>query len=167
MTPLDSMKPLFIIDDLHLEDHLTSNISEFLRMWENYGGYYNIENGHFINIENLRVLCSRNPRMLKNKKNIDRFTYYINTIYFDELDNDRFRMFVQEWLTNKSWSTSKLVNKYILITNSLMSIKEKISKNEKFSESLRLKKFSLHHFVRLLSNFSIFTLMLDEENSKY
>ena len=111
LTPIDSLKPLFIIDDLHLEDHLTSNFSEFLRMWENYGGYYNIENGQFVNIENLRVLCSRNPRMLKGKQDNDRFTYYINTIYFDELDNDRFRMFVQEWLTNKSWSTSKLVNK--------------------------------------------------------
>lgn len=48
-----------------------------------------------------------------------------------------------------------------------MSIKEKISKNEKFSESLKLKSFSLHHFVRLLSNFSVFTLMLDEERRKF
>mmetsp|Transcript_14686 Transcript_14686/g.16969 ORF Transcript_14686/g.16969 Transcript_14686/m.16969 type:complete len:186 (+) Transcript_14686:1889-2446(+) len=167
MTSIDSMKPLFVIDDLHLEDHLGSNFSEFFRMWDRYGGYYHIENGYFVNIDNLRVLCSSNPRARsETPSKSDRFTYYVNSIYFDELDNDRFRMFIQNWITNKSWSTSKLVNKfYILITNSLMSIKEKLLKNDRFSESQKLKVFNFHHFVRLLSNLSTFTLMLDEEKN--
>lgn len=112
MVPIDNKDPVFIIDDLHLEEHLNSNFSEFFRMWEAYGGYYHLENGYFVNVNKLRVLCSSNPKYrpdIGNKS--ERFTYYTNTIYFDELDNDRFRMFIQNWLTNKSWNTSKLVNK--------------------------------------------------------
>lgn len=111
MTPIDSYKPLFIIDDLHMEENLNTSFSEFFRMWDLYGGYYRPENGHFVNVEELRVLCSSNPQVKRIKSQSDRFTYYTNTIYFDELDNDRFRIFVQSWLTNKSWNTSKLVNK--------------------------------------------------------
>ena len=111
MNSVDEYKPLFIIDDLHLERNLNSSFSEFFRMWDSYGGYYHLENGYFVNVEELRLLMSINPEMNKSKSKSDRLTYYTNTIYFDELDNDRFRMFVQNWLTNKSWNTSKLVNK--------------------------------------------------------
>ena len=111
LTPIDSYKPLFIIDDLHMEENLNTSFSEFFRMWEIYGGYYHMENGYFLNVNELRVLCASNPQVKRVKSQSDRFTYYTNTIYFDELDNDRFRMFVQNWLTNKSWNTSKLVNK--------------------------------------------------------
>lgn len=112
LTPIDSKDPLYIIDDLHLEENLNTNFSEFFRMWDTYGGYYHLEKGYFVNIDKLRVLCSSNPKArIGIDYSNDRFTYYTNTIYFDELDNDRFRMFVQNWLTNKSWNTSKLVNK--------------------------------------------------------
>ena len=152
MTPVDEMKHIFIIDDLHLEDSLNTKFSEFFRMWDTYGGYYHIENGFFVNIDKLRLMLSKNnePNPRQTRAN-DRLTYYINSIYFDELDNDRFRMFIQNWLTNKSVSnTSKLVNKfYILITNSLMSIKEKMTRNDSFSESQIMPVFNFHHFVRL------------------
>jgi hypothetical protein len=111
MTPIDAKEPLFIIDDLNLETHYNSNYSEFFRMWDTYGGYYHLENGYFVNIDKLRLVCSSNPSLASKGVESNRFTYYTNTIYFDELDNDRFRMFVQNWLTNKSWNTSKLVNK--------------------------------------------------------
>jgi len=112
MSPIDSKPPLFIIDDLHLGDHLNSNFAEFFRMWDNYGGYYHLENGYFVNVEKLKILCSSNPKLTNASTNkSDRFTFYTNTIYFDDLDNDRFRIFIQNWLTNKSWNTSKLVNK--------------------------------------------------------
>ena len=123
-------------------------------------------------IYKLRLMLSKNnePNTKLTRAN-DRLTYYINSIYFDELDNDRFRMFIQNWLTNKSVSnTSKLVNKfYILITNSLMSIKQRMTKNDTFSESQIMPVFNFHHFVRLCTNFSYFTLMLEEnvtENDK-
>jgi hypothetical protein len=109
---------------------------------------------------NLRLLCSTNPKKRSEKSPSHRLTYYLNSIYFDELDNDRFRMFVQNWLTNKSWNTSKLVNKfYILITNSLMSIKEKLD----FSITQNLKLDNFHNFAKFLYNFSTFTLMLNED----
>ena len=111
LTPIDSYKPLFIIDDLHLEENVKTSFSEFFRMWDTYGGYYHLENGYFANVEELRLLCASNPQVKRSKSHSDRLTYYTNTIYFDELDSDRFRMFVQNWLTNKSWNTSKLVNK--------------------------------------------------------
>lgn len=56
MVPIDSKAPVFIIDDLHLEEHLNNNFSEFYRMWDSYGGYYHLENGHFVNVDKLRVL---------------------------------------------------------------------------------------------------------------
>lgn len=172
MNPIDEMKHIFIIDDLHLESQYThgsnlrTNFSEFFRMWDNYGGYYHIENGYFVNIEKLRIMMAKKNISSKTKlhRESDRFTYYVNSLYFDELDNDRFRMFVQNWLTNKTASnTSKLVNKfYILITNSLMSIKEKITRSEDYSKSQVLPIINFHHFVRLCSNFSHFTLMLSD-----
>lgn len=167
MSPVDGMKHIFIIDDLHMEDNLNTKFSEFFRMWDIYGGYYHIENGYFVNIEKLRLLLAKNSNMPPNTHRAnDRLTYYINSVYFDDLDNDRFRMFVQNWLTNKSISfTSKLVNKfYILITNSLMSIKDKMSRNDAFSEFQILPIFNFHHFVRLCNNFSTFSMMLDEQN---
>lgn len=44
-----------------------------------------------------------------------------------------------------------------------MSIKEKMSKNDKFGYTQRLDILNFHHFVRFLSHFSTFTLMLNEE----
>lgn len=112
MRPIDSRSPLFIIDDLHLEENFNSNFSEFFRMWDRYGGYYHLESGYFVNVEKLKILSSSNPKLVSpNSQKLSRFTYYTNSIFFDDLDNDRFRMFVQNWLTNKSWNTSKLVNK--------------------------------------------------------
>jgi hypothetical protein len=67
-------------------------------------------------------------------------------------------------LTSKSWNASKLVNKfYILITNSLMSVKEKLMRNDHFTETQVLHITNFHHFCRILSNFINFTLMLENE----
>lgn len=56
MTPIDHLKPLLIIDDLHLEDNMNSSFSDFFRMWDSYGGYYHLESGQFINFDELRLL---------------------------------------------------------------------------------------------------------------
>lgn len=44
-----------------------------------------------------------------------------------------------------------------------MSIKEKMSKNDKFGYTQKLDILNFHHFTRFLSHFSTFTLMLNEE----
>jgi len=44
-----------------------------------------------------------------------------------------------------------------------MSIKDKMIKNDKYSETSQLKIFNFHHFVRLLSNFSTFSLLINED----
>lgn len=77
----------------------------------------------------------------------DKFIYYTNTIYHDTFDSDRYRVFIQNWLTSKSWNTSKLVNKfYILITNSLMSIYDKLASNPDFSNNQILPLHNFHQF---------------------
>lgn len=44
-----------------------------------------------------------------------------------------------------------------------MSIKEKMEKTDKYSDTLQLKIFNFHNFVRFLNNFSTFSLMINEE----
>ena len=58
-----------------------------------------------------------------------RFVFYANTLYIDEYDFDRYKIFVQHWLTSKLWNTSKILNKYyILMTNTIMSLLDKMKR---------------------------------------
>lgn len=78
-----------------------------------------------------------------------RFLFYTNTLYQDEFEADKYKSFVQHWLTSKMWSTSKLVNKYyIMITNSLMSLLEKMKRQDVFHYSSFLKLNSFHFFAK-------------------
>jgi len=57
--------------------------------------------------------------------------FYTTTLFCDEINIERYKPFVHHWLTTKSWEQSTLVTKYyILITNALLSMTDKIKKND-------------------------------------
>lgn len=61
------------------------------------------------------------------------------------------------------WNTSPLINKYyILITNSIIQICEKIKRQEFFNNSSFLRLNSFHLVARFCQNFANNTLISDE-----
>jgi hypothetical protein len=61
----------------------------------------------------------------------DRFLFYTTTLFCEEIDSDRFKPFVQYWLTSNAWETCDMVKRfYILITNALMSLVKTMKSNE-------------------------------------
>lgn len=61
------------------------------------------------------------------------------------------------------WPTSKLLNKYyILVTNSLMSLFDKVKRSDHFSNSSFLKLQNFHFYARFCSNMATFTLLNDD-----
>jgi hypothetical protein len=99
-------------------------------------GYYDIQRGFFKNIGSFGTIMAENSEYRKTYCKFEgtsplesRFLFYANTIYLDEYDFDKYKTFVQHWLTSKMWNTSKLINKYyILMTNSLMALLEKMKR---------------------------------------
>lgn len=137
LEPVDKEKRVvLLIDDLHLQSNIKVNVLEFLRTWCMSKGYYDINKGFFKSIGNFGTIMAENSDYRRNYCKVagrspleSRFLFYANSLYVDEYDFDRYKQFVQHWLTSKMWSTSKLVNKYyILITNSVISLLEKLKR---------------------------------------
>lgn len=63
------------------------------------------------------------------------------------------------------WNTSKLINKYyILITNSTMTLLDKIKRQEYFHNSSFLRLTNFHIFARFCANLANYTLISDDTN---
>ena len=61
------------------------------------------------------------------------------------------------------WNTSKVVNKYyILITNSLMQLLEKMKRQDNYHNSSFSKLTSFHLFAKYCQNLVNYTLISDE-----
>ena len=61
------------------------------------------------------------------------------------------------------WNTSKLINKYyILITNSVMALLDKMKRQELFHNSSFLKLTSFHLLSRFCCNLANYTLISDD-----
>jgi hypothetical protein len=74
-------------------------------------------------------------------------------------------VFIQHWLTSKMWNTSKIVNKYyILITNCLMTLSEKLKRSDIFHYSSFLRLNSFHLFSRFCANLANYTLISDDSD---
>lgn len=99
----------------------------------------------------------------KNGVLASRFPFYASSLFVDEYEFDRFKVFIQHWLTSKMWSTSKLINKYyILITNTTMALLDKIKRQDYFNNSSFLRLTSFHLFARFCANLANYTLISDE-----
>lgn len=159
-----------MIDDIHLQGNLKTNVLEFIRTWCVSKGYYDIDKGMFKNVGSFGTIMSENSDYRvnyckhENKAPVtSRFTFYANTLYVDEYDFDRYKIFVQHWLTSKMWNTSKIVNKYyILMTNSIMALIDKLKRQEYFHNSSFLRLTNFHIFSRFCANLANYTLISDE-----
>jgi hypothetical protein len=61
----------------------------------------------------------------------NRFLFYSNTQYIDEIPIDKYKNYVQHWLTSKMWSPNKMLQKYyIIITTSIKLVLDKVKRTE-------------------------------------
>jgi hypothetical protein len=121
-------------------------------------GYYDIKQGFFKGVGHFTTVTAENCEYRKSEETKfegreplnSRFLFYTNTMYLDEYDSmgiDRYKVFAQQWLTSKMWSTSKLINKfYILIANTMIVFLDKIRRIDSLHYSTRLRLTSFHFF---------------------
>lgn len=159
-----------MIDDVHLSSNFKTNIFEFLRTWSISRGYYDIQKGFFKNIAEFGTVMAENSEYRKTQYKVDgrhndqqRFMFYATTIYQDEFEMEKCKIFIQHWLTSKMWSTSKIINKYyILITNTLVSLLEKIKRQEHIHDSSFQRLTSFHLISKFCANLTNYTLISDD-----
>ena len=102
LEPIEKEKRVVLmIDDLHLQANLKLDILEFLRTWCMSKGYYDVQKGYFKNIGNFGTIMAENSEYRKSfckfsgKEPIEsRFLYYSNTIYIEEYDLERYKLFI-------------------------------------------------------------------------
>jgi len=100
LVPKDpSKKILFIIDDIHLVKNLQLDLLEYFRSWCLNKGYYDTQNGYFKNIGQFGTIMAENIKYKPTTSKTDRFMFYVNSIYTEEIEMDKFKHFVSTWLT--------------------------------------------------------------------
>jgi len=142
-----------MVDDLNMEGG-NVDIAEFLRAWGQSGGYFDVKLGVF-------KTAGDYVGVVVGDKKWERC--HGTTVYLDEYEQDKQKIFVQYWLTSKMWCTSTLVNKYyILITNAVMNLLEKVKRQEIFHNSQLTRLTNFHFLSRLCQNLVNFTSISDE-----
>ena len=102
-------------------------------------------------------------RMHKDNRGV----YYASTMYCEEFNTDKIKIFTQHWLTSKMWNTSNLINKYyILLTNSLVHVLDKLKKTESLHRYQIHKLFNFHNISALCHNLTQFTLLTEAFEDK-
>ena len=146
LVPADPNKRvLLVIDDIHLQRNLGVEVLEFIRSWSICRGYFDVPAGFFKKIGEFGTMTAENSAFQATSRKTDRFVHDTTTIYCEEITVDKYKPFVQTWFTTTCWQTSPLVTKYyILMTNALVNLAQKMKYNEvSFSNSSlsRLHKF--------------------------
>ena len=129
-------KILFVIDDIHLVKNLKLDLLEYFRSWCLNKGYYDTQNGYFKNIGQFGTIMAENIKYKPTVNKSDRFLFYVNSIYTEEIGMDKFKHFVSTWLTAQ-WSTSEqfqqseiMLKYYVLTVNALISLLDKMKQNK-------------------------------------
>jgi hypothetical protein len=112
----DGKKIVIMIDDVHLQGNLRVNLIEFIRTWTLSKGYYDVGAGFFKHIGDFSVLMAQNSEYRVKKCKLEgrkpynnRFLYYTNSQYIDELPIEKYKPYIQHWLTSKMWAPNKLL----------------------------------------------------------
>jgi hypothetical protein len=94
-------KVVIMIDDLHLQSNLRINIVEFMRSWCTTNGYFDVGAGFFKRIADFSVIMAQNSSYRVDKCKLEgrerlrnRFLYYTNTQYTDEMPIEGYKSFV-------------------------------------------------------------------------
>ena len=86
-TPKDNKKKIVLmIDDLHLQSNMNTNLIEFLRSWTQANGYFDVGAGFFKRITDFSIIMAQNSAYRVDKCKLEgreplsnRFLYYTNT----------------------------------------------------------------------------------------
>ena len=93
----------------------------------------------------------------------NRFLFYTNTQYTDEMPIEKYKSFVQHWLTSKMWTPNKLLQKYyIIITNGLMQLLERVKRSESMHNSSFSPLFSFDILAKFCSSLVMNTVISDD-----
>jgi hypothetical protein len=113
---------------------------------------------------------TENSEFKATSKKRERFLFYTTTLYCEEIDDERFKPFVQYWLTSNAWETCDMVKRfYILITNALMSLVMKLKNNaDKFFSHSSLQKLHRFQFIsKFTSNLVIHSVLTDSRKEVF
>lgn len=148
-----SKRLLFVIDDVHLQSNIKVKVLEFFRSWSIARGYFDVKQSCFKRVEDFGIIMAENSTFVPTTTDQERFMHMTTTLYCEEITVDKFRPFVQSWLTTNLWGFSPLVSKYyILITNALLILCEKMRRTESFSHSSLAKLTSFQNIARFCQN---------------
>ena len=88
------------------------------------------------------------------------------TLYCEEITIDRYKPFVQTWFTTTCWQTSPLVTKYyILMTNALVNLAQKMKYNEaSFSNSSLSKLHKFQYIAKFCANVVVSSLNTEKDD---
>ena len=93
----------------------------------------------------------------------NRLLFYTNTQYSDEMPIEKYKSFVQHWLTSKMWTPNKLLQKYyIIITNGLMTLLERVKRAESMHNSSFSPLFSFDILAKFCSSLVMNTVISDD-----
>ena len=166
----ENKKIIIMIDDLHLQSNLNINIVEFMRTWTQSNGYFDVGAGFFKRIGDFSIIMAQNSSYRVDKCKLEgrqplknRFLFYTNTQYADEMPIEKYKSFVQHWLTSKMWTPNKLLQKYyIIITNGLMQLLEKVKRQEATGNSSFTPLFSFDILAKFCSSLVMNTVISDD-----
>ena len=166
LVPRDAkQKVLLVIDDIHMQRNLKVEVLEFIRSWSISRGYFDVPAGYFKKVGEFGTVLAENSEFVATSKKQERFLFSTTTLYCDEISIDKYKPFVNTWLTTAVWPQSGLMTKfYILVSNALQSLAEKMKRNEGLYSNSSLSKI---HKFQYISQFcaNIVTLSLNTERA--
>lgn len=167
----EGKKVLITIDDVHLQGNLNLNILEFMRTWTQSYGYFDVSAGFFKRIADFAVVMAQNSTYRVSKCKLagrqplsNRFLFYTSTQYIDEMPVERFKPFLQHWLTSKAWAPNRLLQKYyIIITKSMLRLLERVKRTDgAVNNSSFTPLYSFDLLARFCSSLVLNTVLSDE-----
>ena len=172
LVPKDpSKKILFVIDDIHHVRNLQLDLLEYFRSWCLNKGYYDTQNGYFKNIGQFGTIMAENIKYQSTSNKHDRFSFYVNSIYTEEIGMDKFKHFVSTWLTaqwssSEQWQQSEIMIKYYVLTvNALISLLDKMKLNKQIINASSFSKLYKFHFVSKFCSNLVFNAINTETKS--
>ena len=146
------------------------NLIEYIRTWTRAGGYFDVGAGHFKRIGDFAVLLAQNSEYRSEKCALagrepydNRFLYYTHSQYIDELPIEKYKPYLQHWLTSKMWAPNKLLQKYyIIITNCMLRLLEATKRSDSMQNSSFSKLCSFDILAKFAASLVMNTVISDD-----
>lgn len=142
---------------------------EFIRSWSFCRGYFSIDKATFKKVADFGCIMAQNSQFQPNSNKKERYLYYANTLYCEEIGVDQYKLFIQSWLTSQFWPISQLITKfYLLISNALMALIDKMRENENIVNQFSFQSLTSFQFVaRFCANLVANTSLTDAKVDVY